>query len=314
MNISVVIPVYNSAETLTPLVQRLGQVLPKLAEVYEVLLVNDGSRDASWDTILQLSQQYPWVRGINLMRNYGQHNATLCGIRAARHEVIVTMDDDLQHLPEEIHLLLEKLEEGYDLVYGVPRKRPHSWWRNLASILTKLVISATIGIKTVRDVSPFRAFRAQLRRAFDSYSNPDVMIDVLLSWNTTRMAAVPVDEQPRAAGKSNYTLGKLIRMSLLYLTNFSTKPLRLANIVGFLFTFLGFIGFVYVVVVYFTVGSVPGFPFLASVIMIFSGVQLFALGIIGEYLARVFERTAGKQPYTIAQTTPDKVERNPGIS
>jgi glycosyltransferase involved in cell wall biosynthesis len=314
MDCSVVIPVYNGEATLVPLTERLGSTLPKLADSYEVILVNDGSRDASWDTILQLSQRYPWVRGINLMRNYGQHNATLCGIREARYEIIVTMDDDLQHLPEEIHYLLEKLEEGYDIVYGVPRKRPHSWWRNLASILTKLVISTAIGIKTVSDVSPFRAFRAQLRRAFDNYDNPDVMIDVLLSWDTTRLTAVPVDEQPRAFGKSNYTLGKLIRMSLLYLTNFSTKPLRFANIVGFFFTFVGFVGFIYVVVIYFTVGSVPGFPFLASVVMIFSGVQLFALGIIGEYLARVFERTAGKRPYTIAQTTPDMFERTPEIS
>jgi undecaprenyl-phosphate 4-deoxy-4-formamido-L-arabinose transferase len=314
MDCSVVIPVYNGEATLVPLTERLGSTLPKLADSYEVILVNDGSQDASWDTIFQLSLRYPWVHGINLTRNYGQHNATLCGIRAARHEVIVTMDDDLQHLPEEIHCLLEKLEEGYDLVYGVPRKRPHSWWRNLASILTKLVISATIGIKTVREVSPFRAFRAQLRRAFDGYNNPDVMIDVLLSWDTTRLASVQVDERPRTMGKSNYTLGKLIRMSLLYLTNFSTKPLRLASIVGFFFTFLGFVGFVYIVVIYFTVGSVPGFPFLASVVMIFSGVQLFALGIIGEYLARVFERTAGKQPYTIAQTTPDMFESPPGIS
>jgi hypothetical protein len=112
-----------------------------------------------------------------------------------------------------------------------------------------------------------------------------------------------VDEQPRSIGKSNYTMGQLIRMSLLYLTNFSTKPLRFSNIVGFAFTLLGFFGFIYVVAIYLIDGSVPGFPFLASAIMIFSGVQLFALGIIGEYLARVFERTAGRKPYSIAQTT-----------
>ena len=305
MNCSVVIPVYNGELTITSLVQRLGQVLPTLADSYEVILVNDGSRDGSWDVIARLSREFSWVLGIDLMRNYGQHNATLCGIRAARYEVIVTMDDDLQHLPEQIHCLLEKLEEGYDVVYGVPRKRPHSWWRNLASVLTKLVVSATIGVKTVKDISPFRAFRTQLRQAFASYNNPDVMIDVLLSWDTTRFAAVPVDEQPRAIGQSNYTLGRLIRMSLLYLTNFSTKPLRFANIVGFFFTLVGFVGFVYVVVIYFTVGSVPGFPFLASVVMIFSGVQLFALGIIGEYLARVFERTTGRLPYSIARNTPE---------
>jgi undecaprenyl-phosphate 4-deoxy-4-formamido-L-arabinose transferase len=212
------------------------------------------------------------------------------------------MDDDLQHPPEDIPLLLDKLEKGYDVVYGVPKKLPHSWWRNLGSILTKWVVAAAIGIPTVRDVSAFRAFRTDLRRAFDGYENPDVMIDVLLSWGTTHFTTVPVDEQPRSVGKSNYNLARLLRMSLLYLTNFSTKPLRFSNIIGFFFTLIGFIGFIYVITIYFVAGSVPGFPFLASAIMVFSGVQLFALGIIGEYLARVFERTAGRKSYTIAHT------------
>jgi glycosyltransferase involved in cell wall biosynthesis len=302
MNCSVVIPVYKSQSTLPGLVERLDKVLSGLSEDYEVILVNDDSPDQSWDVIVSLSKQYQFVRGVDLMRNYGQHNATLCGVRLARHEVVVTMDDDLQHPPEEIHLLLEKLEEGYDVVYGVPKKLPHSWWRNLGSILTKLMVAYAIGVRTIRDVSAFRAFRTNLRRAFEGYENPDVMIDVLLSWGTTRFATVPVDEQPRNIGKSNYTLGRLLRMSLLYLTNFSTKPLRFSNIIGFIFTLIGFIGFVYVITIYFIAGSVPGFPFLASAIMVFSGVQLFALGIIGEYLARVFERTAGRRPYTVART------------
>jgi len=303
MRCSVVIPVYKSQATLALLVDRLGQVLPSLSEAFEVILVDDCSPDGSWQVVQALADSHPWVQGIHLMRNFGQHAATLCGIRAARYEVTVTMDDDLQHPPEEIPHLLAKLDEGADVVYGVPRQRPHSWWRNLASVASKLIVSAAIGLKTVRDVSAFRAFRTELRQAFESYDNPDVMIDVLLSWGTTRFTAVPVDEQPRAVGASNYTLGRLIRMYLLYLTNFSTKPLRFSNIVGFLFTLLGFGGFVYVLTIYFTAGSVPGFPFLASVILIFSGAQLFALGIIGEYLARVFERTAGRRPYIVAKTT-----------
>jgi glycosyltransferase involved in cell wall biosynthesis len=309
MNISVVIPVYNGAQTIEPLVQRLAAVLPSLAESYETILVEDGSPDNSWEVVQQLAQAYPWVRGICLMRNSGQHNALLCGIRAARYEVCITMDDDLQHPPEEIHLLLEELEKGYDVVYGIPKKRPHTWWRNLGSIMTKLIVALTIGVKTVRDVGPFRAFRTHLRRAFENYNNPDVMIDVLLSWGTTRFAAVSVDEQPRTVGASNYTFGTLIRMSLLYLTNFSTIPLRFVNIIGFFFTLMGIIGFTYVVVVYFVIGSAPGFPFLASAIMIFSGAQLFALGIIGEYLARVFERTATRPPYTIVRTSAEHPKR-----
>ena len=208
-------------------------------------------------------------------------------------------------------LLLEKLEEGYDVVYGVPRKLPHSWWRNLGSILIKLMVSSAIGMQTFRGVSAFRAFRTGLRKAFDGFNNPDVMIDVLLSWGTTHFAVVPVYEQPRRVGKSNYTFGQLLRMSLMYLTNFSTKPLRFSNFVGFVFTMIGFIGFIYVVTIYFIEGSVPGFPFLASAIMIFSGVQLFALGIIGEYLARVFDRTAGRRPYTISQTTLQNPSKQP---
>jgi glycosyltransferase involved in cell wall biosynthesis len=311
MDISVVVPVYKSQATLPALVERLDKVLSGLSGHYEVILVNDDSPDQSWEVILGLSKQYACVRGIDLMRNYGQHNTTLCGVRQAGHEVVVTMDDDLQHPPEDIPLLLGKLEEGYDVVYGVPKKLPHSWWRNLGSVLTKWLVAAAIGIPTVRDVSAFRAFRTDLRRAFEGYENPDVMIDVLLSWGTTRFATVPVDEQPRSVGKSNYNLARLLRMSLLYLTNFSTKPLRFSNIIGFFFTLIGFIGFIYVITIYFVAGSVPGFPFLASAIMVFSGVQLFALGIIGEYLARIFERTAGRKSYTIARTISGKPSDQP---
>jgi glycosyltransferase involved in cell wall biosynthesis len=303
MNLSIVIPVYNSEGTLVPLTERLAKVLPDLAGRYEVIMVNDGSRDRSWEVIVDLAKRYPWMLGIDLMRNSGQHNALLCGVREAHYEVCITMDDDLQHPPEEIHLLLEKLTEGYDVVYGIPKKHKQPWWRNLGSVLTKLIVALTIGVKTVRDVGSFRAFRTYLRRAFMNYDNPDVMLDVLLSWGTTRFAAVSMDEQPRTVGSSNYTFSTLIRMSLLYLTNFSTIPLRFTNIIGFFFTVMGLVGFAYVVVVYFMVGSAPGFPFLASAIMIFSGAQLFALGIIGEYLARVFERSTTHPPYTIARTS-----------
>jgi glycosyltransferase involved in cell wall biosynthesis len=303
MNVSVVVPVYNGSNTLEALVRRLGDVLPEAAKKYELVLVNDGSPDDSWDVIRRLAQQHPWVRGIMLMRNYGQHNATLCGIRQARYEVIVTMDDDLQNPPEEIKKLLDKLQEGYDVVYGVAHRRRQVWWRNLLSALTKRAVAYVMGLQTVRDIGAFKAFRTELRNAFEHYNGPDVLVDVLLSWGTTRFASVPVDEAPRTAGKSNYDFLKLVKVSLLVLTSYTTIPLRFASIVGFFFTIFGFFVFLYVLTVYFTLGSIPGFPFLASTITLFSGVQLFALGIIGEYLARVFERTGGRPTYTIARTT-----------
>jgi undecaprenyl-phosphate 4-deoxy-4-formamido-L-arabinose transferase len=155
----------------------------------------------------------------------------------------------------------------------------------------------------VRDIGAFKAFRTDLRKSFDNYNGPDVLVDVLLSWGTNRFASVIVEESPRAMGKSNYNLMKLIKVSLLVLTSYTTLPLRLASILGFLSTVFGFFVLTYVLVIYFTVGSVDGFPFLSSIIAIFSGTQLFALGIIGEYLARLFERSSGRRTYAISQTT-----------
>ena len=302
-NCSVVIPVYNGAETLQALTGRLARVLPEVAGQYELILVNDGSRDASWAEICRLSQQYPWVHGINLMRNYGQHNATLCGVRAAQYDIIVTMDDDLQHPPEEIPLLMNKLAEGYDVVYGIPQKRPHSWWRNWFSVITKRVLAEVMGIRTIRDIGAFRAFRTRLRQAFAGYNNPNVILDVLLSWGTTNFATVTVEEKPREVGHSNYNFLKLFKVTMVIVTGFSTLPLRFASMLGFAFTLFGIIIFIYVLVATLTQGSIPGFPFLASIIALFSGTQLFAVGIIGEYLARIFDRSMDRPPYIVGEET-----------
>ena len=303
MNISVVVPVYNGSDTLPMLVDEVGKVLPDITDEFELVLVNDGSPDQSWQVISELAKTHSWVRGIDLMRNYGQHNATLCGVREARYEVIITMDDDLQNPPREIPKLLEKLAEGHDVVYGVSRRRQQAWWKTLASVIVKRAIAYVMGLRTVRDIGAFKAFRADLRRSFEDFNGPDVLVDVLLSWGTSRFASVTVEEEPRIVGKSNYNLFKLIRVSLLVLTSYTTVPLRFASIIGFLFTLFGMGVLIYVITVYFSAGSIPGFPFLASTIIIFSGVQLFALGIIGEYLARVFERTGGKHTYVIGRTT-----------
>lgn len=306
MNCSVVIPVYRGQGTLDPLVERLGKVLTASTDAFEVILVNDGSPDDSWSVISALAGRYQWVHGVSLMRNYGQENATLCGILESRYEIIATMDDDLQHNPEDLPRLLAKLGEGYDVVYGVPRVRRQGWWKTLLSAAVKRAISAVMGIGSIRDISAYKAFKSDLKQAFRVSNGPDVQIDVLLSWGTTRFASVEIDEAPRTVGKSNYNLVKLLKVALLILTNYTTIPLRFASIVGFAFTILGVFVLLYVVGVYFAAGSVPGFSFLASAITIFSGVQLFALGIIGEYLARVFERSSGRPPYVIQLRVGDR--------
>lgn len=302
-SISVVVPVYNGEHSIRPLVERLAAVLPSIAMHFEVILINDDSPDQSWPVICDLHNEYPFVRGIRLMRNYGQHNATLCGVRAAIYPVVVTIDDDLQHPPEEIHKLISKLAEGYDVVYGYPNKLPHSFVRNFFSRATKRVLAFVMGVKTVKEISAFRAFRTDLRRAFDNYQNPGVIIDALLSWGTTRFASVRVNEEPRTIGESNYNFIKLVREAFLVLTGYSTAPLKLASYLGFGATIFGLVSFLYVIISYFIRGSIDGFTFLASTILIFSGVQLFTLGIFGEYLARIFDRSMEHPTYVIGETT-----------
>ena len=298
--ISVVVPVFNSAELLLTFIGRLEPVLRAMTSRFEVILVNDCSRDRSWDVIVELTQKHSWIGGINLLRNYGQHNALLCGIRSANHEIIVTMDDDLQHPPEEIPRLLDKLAEGFVVVYGTPAQEQHGLWRVIASKVTKLALQTSMGIDIAQKVSAFRAFRAIVRDAFSKYQGSFVSIDVLLTWGTTRFSAIPVRHDTRSSGYSNYTFGKLVVHALNMATGFSTLPLQFASMLGFAFTFLGMIALVYVVGSYFLKGgSIPGFPFLASIIVIFSGAQLFALGIIGEYLARIHFRTMDRPPYVI---------------
>ena len=200
---------------------------------YEIVLVNDGSPDHSWKEIQRLAPAYPHVRALDLMRNYGQHNALLAGIRTARHEVIITLDDDLQNPPDEIPKLLAKLNEGYDVVYGTPLTMQHGLWRNLASRATKLALQSAMGAETAGKVNAFRVFHTQLRD-------------------------------------------------------------------GFAFTLFGLGVLAYVLGRYLVLGhSVPGFPFLSSIIAIFSGAQLFALGIIGEYLARMHFRMMDRPTYAV---------------
>ena len=301
-NCSIVIPVYHAELSLEALISRLGDVLPEICDQYEVILVNDGSRDKSWEVIAILANNYPWVRGINLMRNYGQHNAILAGLRSASHEIIVTMDDDLQHPPDQIQKLLEKLDEGYDVVYGFPVHEQHGLWRNLASQLTKLALQNTMGAETARRVSAFRALRKVICQSFSGYQSTYVNIDVLLTWGTERFAAIPVHHDRRLAGESQYTVRKLMLHAINMITGFSVLPLQIASWMGFAFAIFGGLVLLYVLGRYLIQGgSVPGFPFLASTIAIFSGVQLFALGIIGEYLARMHFRLMDRPPYVIRE-------------
>jgi glycosyltransferase involved in cell wall biosynthesis len=302
--ISAVVPVYRSAAVLPTLHRRLVAALSELAADFEMILVEDGGSDDSWSEIQRLAREDPHVRGLRMSRNYGQHNALLCGIRTALYDVTVTLDDDLQNPPEEMGKLIARLDQDTDVVYGTPEAEEHGFLRNQASRITKIALQGAMGAETARHVSAFRAFRTRLRDAFSTFGGPSVAIDVLLAWGTTRFAHVNVRHEPRRLGKSTYTLRKLVNHAFTMMTGFSTLPLQIASLIGFVFTAVGFLVLLIVIVNYLASGSaVPGFAFLASIIAIFSGAQLFALGIIGEYLARMHFRTMDRPTYVIRERT-----------
>ncbi|MDT8322192.1 MAG: glycosyltransferase family 2 protein [Xanthomonadales bacterium] len=310
--VSVVIPVYNGAATIGELAERLLATFRRQSQDCEIIMVNDGSQDDSWATITALAANHPEVTGLNLLRNFGQHNALLAGIRRARGTVIVTMDDDLQNPPEEVPKLLAKVAEGHAVVYGVPGAGRHGIFRDFASFAAKFALRVGLGFKHARHTSAFRAFKAPLRDAFADFGAKYVSIDVLLTWATTDFSWVVVDHKERDAGKSGYTLRKLLSHTLNMVTSFSSLPLRLASLIGFVFMVFGIMVLLYSLGVYLFRGQVvPGFTFLASIIAIFSGVQLFSLGIIGEYIGRIHQRVLDQPCYVIDETTPGRDEVKP---
>lgn len=302
--VSVVIPVYNGEQTVGQVCDRVIEVLEASAQPFEIILVEDRGRDASWDVIRGRAKADPRIRGMRLGRNYGQHSALLCGIRAARFSNLVTLDDDLQHPPEEIPKLLEVLDSGYDVVYGTPEHEQHGLFRDLASRITKLALRSAMGVETASNASAFRALHTEVREAFADYRGPFVVIDVLLTWGTNRFSSVKVRHSAREVGQSNYTFGKLVRHAVNMFTGFSAVPLQIASVSGFAAAIFGFGLLLYVLYEYTVHGhAVPGFTFLASMIAIFSGAQLFAIGIIGEYLARMHFRLLDKPAYVVGEST-----------
>ena len=300
--ISVVVPVYRSTVTLPELVRRTSAVLEPLGP-FEIVFVDDGSPADSWSTIEGLCAEYAFVRGLRLSRNFGQHNALVAGTREAQFATVVTIDDDLQNPPEEIPRLVAELRDGdFDVVYGVPEHVEQSLFRRAAGRITRIALSSGLGVDSAPDVSSFRAFRADLRDAFSGSVGTNVSLDALLSWGGARFGSVKVRHDPRTVGSSNYSLGRLVRFAIDTTTGYSALPLQLASILGLVMAGFGVLILAYVMINPLITGrSVEGFPFLASIIAIFSGVQLFTLGVIGEYLARMHFRVMNKPTYVIRQ-------------
>ncbi len=300
MSVSIVIPVFNAAPGLPELVHRLAEAKEQRGSftLGEVIFVDDGSADRSPEILNGLIAPYEWCTLIRLSRNFGQHAATLAGIARSSGGVLVTMDDDLQHRPEEVAALVGAISDGADLVYGQAVDEEHDAWRNVTSRLSKRLIGAAASSPHARHVSGFRAFRRDLVPGLLMHRGPFVSLDVALLWQTDRVAVVPVDMDQRRHGRSNYSVGRLVRHALNMFLGLTTVPLRIVSWIGMAASLVGIGLFAYVLVRFALTGAtVPGFAFLASSITLFAGLQLLALGVLGEYVARLYLGSLNKPAY-----------------
>jgi len=306
-SLSLVIPVYGSEPVLPELVRRLQAMFDQQGRPsgdYELILVCDCSPDRSWAVIRSLAQQYPWVRGILLRMNAGQHNALMAGFSKARGRVIVTMDDDLQHAPEDIPLLLAELAQGRDVVYARFKSRKHAGWKVAGSRLNDLVAGYLMNKPKGLYLSPFRAMTADIRDDILRYQGPYVYVDGLILSVTRNIGTVDVDHHERYAGDSGYSLRKSISLWLKMATNFSIVPLRITSFVGLCFAGVGFVLALVLIIQKLTLDRMPiGWSSLIVTVLIVGGVQLLALGMLGEYLGRVLLILNSRPQYVVGETT-----------
>lgn len=300
--VSVVIPAYQSTKSL----QILAELIPNYLEPhdFEIIYVDDGSSPDTWTVIRDLSTIHNFARGIRLGRNAGQHAALVAGIRSAQHELTLTIDDDLQHPPDQIPFLLNRLTPNVDVVYGYPIEVAQNMPRRISSQILRWLLA--FGLKQPQSIraSAFSLFRTQLREAFNADLGPGVSLDALLGWATKRIDFVEVRHDKRAYNKSNYSLRKLFRFAFEIVIGYSTLPLRVSLRLGLLTILFGMGSLVWIFGSLLVTGeSVAGFPFLASTIAIFAGVQLFSLGILGEYVGIIHQRVMRKPSYYIAEMT-----------
>lgn len=284
--VSIVVPVFNNQSGLDELVKRIN--LSDFDFAYELVFVDDGSKDDSWGAIKRIVAASDNSSGIKLSRNFGQHNALLAGIRAAQGDYIVTLDDDLQFSPEDILSLMKALiNEKVDIVYGLAQSSENARWRELSSRALKGLLSKIFAVSDAKNLSSFRLFKAHLRNGFSDYVGPNVSIDALLAWSSSRSTSVRVSHSSRFNGKSNYTWRKLVAHAIDIMSSYSARPLRFASLTGLVASVFGFILLFETLLKALVFGSaVPGFTFLASAVTVFAGIQLLTLGIIGEYLLK----------------------------
>jgi glycosyltransferase involved in cell wall biosynthesis len=299
--LSVVIPVYNGAPSIGELVAALEAL--QIPGGHEIVLVNDGSPDSSLAVCRALVERarVP-ITLVDLARNYGEHNAVMAGLRQASGEHVITMDDDLQNPPEEIERLLAHAQStGHEVVYTCYDEKQHAFWRNLGSRFTNWVAGFVLDKPKGFYLSSFRCMSAFVVREITRYEGPFPYVDGLILQVTQDIDRLTVRHLPRAVGRSNYTLRRLLRLWLSMFVNFSVMPLRLSTLTGFALSLAGAIGSIIVITEALFFAPPAGWASLMAAVLLLSGVQLLILGIVGEYLGRLY-LTANHKPQSIVKS------------
>lgn len=299
---SVVIPVYNEEGNVRALAERLVVVLEQAAKPFEIVFVDDGSKDATVPMVRALSAGDPRIKLIRFSRNYGQEAAVQAGILHASGRWIIQMDGDLQNPPEELHKLLAKRDEGYEIVYGVRRKRKDPVHRVIASRLMMWFMRVVLDIELPEDVTTFRVIEGSAARLIASLPEKKKFFSALAVWTGARSTTVDVGHAARVHGVTKYSLGKLINHTFDLMVGFSTRPLRLIGTAGALVACCGVLfGLFRIAQKLLGADITMGYTSLFAAVVILGGLQLIALSVIGEYIGRIFIQTQGRPLYIIAE-------------
>lgn len=304
--LTILIPVYNGSLTIARLIDTVIETLSKTANLHEIVLVNDGSRDNSHDVILEVIDKYPnYITYVQLFRNFGEHNAVMCGLNHVTGDAVIIIDDDFQNPPSEILPLVTKLLEGYDVVYSYYETKQHNWFRNFGSKINDRVATILLSKPADLYLSSFKAISAPLVHIIIQYKGPFPYIDGLILRSTKSIGTQLVKHEQREEGRSGYTFGKLLSLWLNMFTGFSVMPLRMATYLGFFFSVLSVCLALFFLFVRLN-GSVfiqneipPGWASTVILITFFTGLQLSILGIVGEYLGRLFLTINGSPQYLV---------------
>ncbi|MDD5571390.1 MAG: glycosyltransferase family 2 protein [Bacteroidales bacterium] len=305
IEISIVIPVYNSRENLTELHNQICDALKNIS--YELILVNDASKDNSWEMIKQIAENNKNTTAINLRKNFGQDNALMAGFGYVSGNYTVIMDDDLQHSPNDILKLYNKCKEGYDICYAGFLEKSQSLWKKTGSRINGLFAYWLLNKPKGIYMSPFKIVKSKIIKELLHYCGPFPYVDGLLLEVTNNLTMVEVEHFPRFKGKSNYNFIKSISVFFKLLTSFSVIPLRFATITGFISSFIGFVVAIYFLYEYYSSNFIiEGWTSLIISLLIIGGLLLMSIGLIGEYLGRMFLTLNQKPQYSIKEVISEK--------